>query len=49
MQPERSSAASPARAAARSTRSSIRAHTGYSSTSHSNSVACCASPRVAHW
>jgi len=36
-------------AAARSTRSSTRAQMGYSSTSHSNKVACCASPRVACW
>ena len=47
--PDSSSAASPARAAARSISASIRAQVGYSSTSHSNSVACCASPRVAHW
>ena len=47
--PERASAASPARAAARSTSSSTWAQTGYRATSHSNSVASWARPRVAHW
>ena len=39
----------PVRAAAYSDSASIRAHTGYSSRSHSNSVASCARARVSVW
>ena len=48
-QPERASAASAARAAASTVAASRWPHTGYSATSHSNSVPCCAYPRVADW
>ena len=49
VQPLRASQVSAAVAAARTTCSSIRAQTGYSSVSQPNSVASTARPLVAHW
>src|ERR671931_466844 len=49
VQPERASEARAARAAASSSSASSPDQTGYSATSHSNRVACCARPRVIHW